>query len=99
MPIFSFTRYILLELFVKADNWRQINKEAQFFLHQTNVSSKQNVKKKKIIKYVMLKNSTFNPLVPGVHWKVAQTSTDLQLSAVGLLKYVWPFSGHQVLKA
>ena len=40
-----------------------------------------------------------NPLVSGVHQKVANTSGNLQVKAAGLFKYVWPFSGHQTLKA
>ena len=39
-----------------------------------------------------------NPLVCGVHCKVTYTQTNLQFSAAGLFKYVWPFSGHQALK-
>ena len=41
---------------------------------------------------------SINPSVPGVHLKVTHTWTNLQLKAVGLFKYVWPFSGHQALK-
>ena len=36
-----------------------------------------------------------NPLTPGAHEKVILTQTNLHLSAAGLFKYVWPFSGQQ----
>ena len=39
----------------------------------------------------------FNPLTPSVHLKVMHTETNLQVSAVGVFQYVWPFSGYQVL--
>ena len=34
----------------------------------------------------------------GGNKKVTHTETNLQLSAAGLLKYVWPFSYHLALK-
>ena len=44
------------------------------------------------------KNLNQDYLGPGVHWKVTHTSANIQLSAAGLLKCVWSFSGHQALK-
>ena len=40
----------------------------------------------------------FNPLMPGGNKKVTDTWINLQLSAAGLFKYVWPFCYHQALK-
>ena len=41
----------------------------------------------------------FNLLTPCFHLKVIHTETNIQLSAAGLFRYVWPFSGHQALKS
>ena len=43
--------------------------------------------------------NSFNLLTSCLHLKVIQTETNLQLSAAGLFKYVWPFSGYQALKS
>ena len=41
----------------------------------------------------------FNRLVPSVHEMITHTWANLQLSAAGLLKYVWRFRRHQAQKA
>ena len=40
----------------------------------------------------------FNPLIAGGSKEVTHTLTNLQRSAAGLCKYVWPFCFHQALK-
>ena len=48
--------------------------------------------------FYFLKSTFFQPFSAGYSLKGDTYVKNLQLSAVGLFKYVWPFSGHQALK-